>query len=236
MLLFYQKDLVVGEQPLGEEEAKHCLRVLRMQKGDKLYFTDGKGQLAHAVIANEQLKQARIQVTHLETHPQPPSLTHIAIAPTKNIERMEWLVEKCVEIGVHTLSFVLTQHTERSYFNMDRIEKKAVSAMKQSLKYWLPTLNAPQSFNAFLATITPQNYPQLFIAYVDKTNPTTLFKTAQPNVPTCILIGPEGDFSVEEVEKAQQKGFVKISLGESRLRTETAGLVACTTMQLIQEK
>ncbi len=236
MLLFYQKDIVIGEQPLGEEEAKHCLRVLRMQKGDKLYFTDGKGHLAHAVISEDTLKKARIQVIQLETHPNPSFHTHIAIAPTKNIERMEWFVEKCVEIGVHSLSFVLTKYTERSYFNMERIEKKAVSAMKQSLKYWLPTLNAPQSFDNFLTTLTPQNYPQLFIAYVDKTNPTTLFQTAQAHLPTCILIGPEGDFSLDEVEKAQQKGFIKVGLGESRLRTETAGIVACTTMQMIQEK
>lgn len=239
MLLFYHENLVNSKEIiLSEDEAKHCLKVLRMHIGDSLYLTDGKGNLAEVIITSDNPKKCILQVKNITFYPKKHKhYIHIAIAPTKSADRMEWFVEKCVEIGVDEISFLHTEHTERSYFNDERMIKKAISAIKQSLNFHLPVVNPIQNLTKFFEKIaqkTPIN-PQLFMAYVDKENIKTLFKTATPNTYYCVLIGPEGDFSKTELTQAFSLGFVGVSLGNSRLRTETAGVVACHTLNLLNE-
>lgn len=246
MLLFYHENLVNSKDILlSEDEAKHCLKVLRMQIGDILHLTDGKGNLAEVTIASDNPKKCILQVKNIAFHAKKHKhYIHIAIAPTKSADRMEWFVEKCVEIGVDEISFLHTEHTERSYFNDERMIKKAISAIKQSLNFHLPVVNPIQNLTKFFEKIAQkkltnvhQKYanPQLFMAYVDKENTKTLFKTALPNTYYCVLIGPEGDFSKTELTQAFSLGFAGVSLGNSRLRTETAGIVACHTLNLLNE-
>jgi 16S rRNA (uracil1498-N3)-methyltransferase len=241
MLLFYHENLTVSKEIiLAEDEAKHCLKVLRMKIGDTLHLTDGNGNLATVKIVTDNLKKCVVDIENITNYTKNNKhFIHIAIAPTKNAERMEWFVEKCVEIGVDEISFLQTEHTERTYFNDERILKKAISAMKQSLNFHLPKLNPLRSLENFYKSDFTQDHrkenTQLFIAYVDKTNPETLFKSAIPNKNYCVLIGPEGDFSKTELEQALELGFRCVSLGNSRLRTETAGIVACNTLNLLNE-
>lgn len=234
MLLFFKENIPQkGISYLDEDESKHCVKVLRLVKGDFLYLTNGKGVLAKAQISQANTKKCEIEIADYQfTENNKSFYIHLAIAPTKNAERIEWLVEKCVEMGIDEISFVMTKHTERSHFNMERIKKKAVTALKQSLQRWLPTINPPVEFTDFIEQI---NGSQKFIAYVDNENTQTLFKTAQANQRYCVLVGPEGDFSKEELQTALKNGFQKVSLGQNRLRTETAGLVACCTLNLLNE-
>ena len=155
---------------------------------------------------------------------------HLAIAPTKNPDRLEWFVEKAVEIGVDGISFLECDNSERTTIKLERIEKLAISAMKQSLKITLPKIHAIRPLRKF---ISESNSSSKFIAYVDQTNPDQLFKAARINENYTVLIGPEGDFSPAELELALQNGYKKVALGPSRLRTETAGIVACHTLNLI---
>jgi 16S rRNA (uracil1498-N3)-methyltransferase len=234
MQLFFKENIKEkGIDFLDEEESKHCVKVLRLVKNDTFYLTNGKGVLAKVQISNPNSRKCEIETIDYQlTAKNKNYFIHLAIAPTKNAERIEWLVEKCVEIGIDEISFVITKHTERSYFNTERIEKKAVAALKQSLQAWLPQLNPPCSFDELMNKVTEN---QKFIAYVDSENTQTLFKTAMPTQTYCILVGPEGDFSKEELQTALQHGFQKVSLGNHRLRTETAGLVACCTLNLINQ-
>jgi 16S rRNA (uracil1498-N3)-methyltransferase len=160
----------------------------------------------------------------------------MAIAPTKNADRMEWFVEKCVEIGVDEISFVICEHSERRFFKTDRLSKIVVGAMKQSLKAFLPIINDTSTLPEFLERRHSDG--QKFIAYVDDAitegDRKRLQESAEPNEPYCVLIGPEGDFSAREVSLAISRGFKPVSLGESRLRTETAGMVACHLLHVIQ--
>ncbi len=241
MQLFFLPDFVAYQSILlPEEEAKHCLKVLRMQIGESLHLTDGKGNLAVATLQNDNPKKCSLQIKNLTLHPKNYAHhTHIAIAPTKNADRIEWFVEKCVEIGIDEISFLQTEHTERAYFNVERIEKKAIAALKQSLKFHLPVINSPVPFSNFLKSqgqkTQEQTPKQLFIAYVGKVPPPHLFEVAKSNQSVCVLIGPEGDFSPNELTEAFQFGFQGVSLGNSRLRTETAGVVACHALQLKNE-
>ncbi len=235
MQLFFKENIKVkGTDFLDEEESKHIVKVLRLGKGDFFHLTNGRGALVKVQITNANMKKCEIETIDFQQIERKKDFyIHLVIAPTKNADRMEWLMEKCVEIGIDEISFVITKHTERSYFNTERIEKKAVTALKQSLQTYLPKINAPQNFEDLIHQI-PQ--PQKFIAYVDGENTATLFRTAHAAQSCCILIGPEGDFSKEELQTALTIGFQKVSLGDNRLRTETAGLVACCTLNLLNEK
>lgn len=238
MLLFYLENLALNKDILlPDEEAKHCLKVLRMRNGDELHLTDGKGNLALATIVNDNPKKCLVKIKQLSFQEKNCTYSiHVAIAPTKNIDRIEWFVEKCVEMGIDELSFLQTEHTERSYFNEERIVKKAISAMKQSLNLHLPMINSLQGYDTFIKTQAEKKQnTQNFIAYVDKENTQTLFQTAKPQGNYCVLIGPEGDFSPTELLQALAIDFKMVSLGKSRLRTETAGLVACHTLHLLNE-
>lgn len=198
---------------------------------------DGKGGWYHCEITRPDARRCELRVLETRTdYGKRPYRIHIAIAPTKNADRMEWFVEKCVEIGVDEISFVIGEHSERRFFKTDRLSKIAVGAMKQSLKAFLPIINEARPLPEFLAHAQPDG--QKFIAYVDdaltEDDRKRLQASAEPNGSYCVLIGPEGDFSAREVSLAVSQGFKPVSLGESRLRTETAGMVACHLLHVIQ--
>jgi 16S rRNA (uracil1498-N3)-methyltransferase len=157
---------------------------------------------------------------------------HLIIAPTKNMDRMEWMLEKCVEIGIDEISFIQTRYSERKEIKTQRLEKIAIGAMKQSLKAYLPKINEMISWKDFLKKENSENFKM--IAHLEEGNRKFIQPFAKPNSKYAVLIGPEGDFSPEEIKQAIEKGFQPVTLGNSRLRTETAGLVACHTLNIIQ--
>lgn len=235
MQVFYQP-LLPHTLQLPEEEAKHCVRVLRHQVGDVIHVTDGMGSLYEARLTQEKPKLASFELVQQLQQPSEEKgwPIHIAIAPTKNSDRLEWFLEKAIEFGVDEVTLLQCRHSERTKLNMERLEKKAVSAMKQSLNLNMPRLNALTRFDAFLKKLAG-TAPQRFIAYVDASIPRHLKDAAAPGRPVCVLIGPEGDFAPEEIESAFQSGFQAVSLGRSRLRTETAGMAAAHILNLINE-
>jgi len=226
--IFYQPLIPDGTHSLDAEEARHATKVLRLQTGDTLQLTDGKGSLYKAVITELSKSACHFSISETISIPRRNYSIHIAIAPTKNIDRIEWFVEKVTEIGIDKISFIQCQNSERRVVNMERIEKKAVSAMKQSGQAWLPELHAISK----VETIMSEPCEHKYIAHVDQANPTHL-KEAPPQSHYLVLIGPEGDFTKQEMELAMEKGFQKISLGTTTLRTETAGLAACHILNLI---
>ncbi len=231
MQVFFQANLKgLGNLVLSEEEAHHALRVLRLHEGNLLDLTNGRGGLGKAEIIEANSKKCIIQVLDYQEEKRNRNYElHLAVAPTKNAERMEWLVEKCTEIGIDRISFFQADHSERAYLNLQRLEKKAISAMKQSLQLFLPILRNYSHFSELICQIETQ---EKYIAYVDQQNPIHLFDLAKIGGNYCVLIGPEGDFSHAELALALEKGFQKVSLGQTRLRTETAALVACQTIAL----
>lgn len=223
MHVFYTPDIQTHPE-LPEEEAQHCIRVLRLNAGDEITLTDGKGNFYRAEITAATNKRCLVKV--IETIPQDPlwqGHLHIAMAPTKNMDRNEWFAEKATEVGIDELTFLNCRFSERRVIKTERIEKILISAIKQSLKARLPKLNEMVDFDKFIA----QDFSgQKFIAHCYEGEKPLLKEVAKPGEDTLILIGPEGDFSEEEVAKAISNGFKPISLGKSRLRTETAALVA----------
>lgn len=219
---------------LPEEEAGHCIRVLRMKEGDSIRLTDGKGCFYDAVISAVSGKRCMV---HIERKEQQEQLwngyLHIAVAPTKLMDRNEWFVEKAVEIGVDEITFLKTDHSERDVIKMERIEKIAVSAMKQSQKATLPVLNGMTPLRSFIE----QGFDgDKYIAHCEPGSKVLLQDALTPGRNSLVLIGPEGDFSPAEIEMALKAGFKPISLGPSRLRTETAALVAVHIMNLAGQK
>lgn len=230
MNLFYQPLLQEGIYHLDPDESKHCTKVLRKKQGDSIRLTDGKGFFYSATITQPNPQRCVFEVTEKTPGPQKNFQLHIAISPTKNPDRIEWFVEKAVEIGVDAITFVDCDHTERAHLKLERLEKLSVSAMKQSVKSTLPKLSALVTLKHFLNGLADA---EKFIAYVDHTNPVHLQQAATPQGNYLVLIGPEGDFSKEELDLCMQQGFRKVNLGPSRLRTETAGIVACHTLNLL---
>lgn len=231
MNLFYQSDLPNGTLFLDEDESHHAVKVFRLAEGDPIEVTDGKGTLYTCRITKADARKCLFEITHTVVQPSKPYFIHIAIAPTKNNDRMEWFVEKAVEIGVDQISFLLCQKSERKNINIERFQKQAISAMKQSHQSILPVLSPLEKFNRFIV----QDADQKFIAYVDHENPDHLKDKILKGKRYLVLIGPEGDFSKEELGLAEQNGFQKTSLGPNRLRTETAGLAACHILNLLNQ-
>lgn len=229
MNLFYQPRIPQGISYLDADESRHCVKVLRHTVGDLLRITDGQGFFYDAVITKADDRQCIFRITEKIVQPLRDFTIHIAVSPTKNADRIEWFVEKAVEFGVDTISIVECENTERTYLKKERLEKVAVSAMKQSLKATLPRIEGLLSFQNILGS----NATEKFIAYVDQQNPDHLQTMATSGKHYLVLIGPEGDFSADELNAALQNGFKKVSLGPSRLRTETAGLAACHILNLI---
>lgn len=230
MNLFFQPQVSDNIHYLDPEESRHCVKVLRKKRGDIIDITDGKGFFYKAIIEEDNPKRCAFSVDRVIQEPLRRFRVHIALAPTKSIDRTEWFVEKATEIGVDEITFIYCKHSERVHLKLERMQKVAISAMKQSLKASLPLLNELVPFQTF---VHKHHSDQKFIAYVDQTNPVHLMHTAKARQNSCILIGPEGDFSIEEIESAVNQGFEKVSLGKSRLRTETAALVSCHILNLI---
>lgn len=225
MHLFYCPDITPPLHPLTEEESKHCIRVLRLRQNDIIHITDGKGSLHECRIQDDHPKKCTVEVIHsVSSMKRKPDRLHVAIAPTKNAERLEWFLEKATEIGIDEITPVFCSRSERTVLKPERLEKVLISAMKQSLQSWLPQFNDPLDFNSF---ITRPYTGQKFIAWCETGKEQLLRETAEPGRDILILIGPEGDFSPDEVKVATEKGFIAVSLGDHRLRTETAGVVAC---------
>ena len=229
MHLFYTPEIAHSHE-LPADEAAHALRVLRLQPGDEVRLTDGQGGFYHARISECNRKRCMVEV--IEREEQAPLWTghlHLALAPTKNIDRMEWLAEKATEIGFDELTFLNCQWSERRIVKGERIEKILISAMKQSLKARLPKLNDITDFAQFVKQPVGG---QKFIAHCHEGEKTPLRQALQPAQDALVLIGPEGDFSPDEVALAVAEGFTPVTLGNTRLRTETAALVAVHLMNL----
>lgn len=229
MHVFYTPDIDTCPE-LPEEEAGHCLRVLRLGVGDEVMLTDGKGFLYKAVISAATGKRCQVKVVEkIEQEKFWKGHLHLAMAPTKNMDRIEWFAEKATEIGFDELSFLNCRFSERKVIKTERIEKIVVSAMKQSLKARKPIVNEMTDFAKFMQR---DFQGQKFIAHCYEGEKPLLKEVLKPEEDALVLIGPEGDFSPEEVQKAEALGFQPISLGKSRLRTETAALVAVHMMNL----
>lgn len=230
MQLFYTYKTDKGLAYIDEEESRHLLTVLRHQEGDRLRLTDGKGEFYTGSILSAGKKGVIVQIEQEETAPaRDGGRLHIAIAPTKQIERFEWFLEKVVEIGVDTITPILCARSERRQIRHDRLEKILQSAMKQSLRAWLPQLAPLTPFDHLVKNATE---PVRCIAWCGDELVPHLTDALQPGKDTLILIGPEGDFTPEEIKLALSTGFQSIHLGPARLRTETAGLYAVTAFNL----
>lgn len=227
MHLFYTPDVDASHPMyfLSEEESKHCVRVLRLQAGDEVQLIDGRGGRYQAIIHEAHPKRTILKITGVQTaFGKRNHHLHIAVAPTKNIERFEWFLEKATEIGIDEITPIICQRSERKEVKTDRSAKIITSAVKQSLKAYHPSLNPPILFNKF---IQQQLDAQKFIAHCIEGSKTSLSAAIEKQGSYVILIGPEGDFTPAEVDLALQNEYKAITLGDSRLRTETAALAAC---------
>ncbi|MCK9219376.1 MAG: 16S rRNA (uracil(1498)-N(3))-methyltransferase [Bacteroidales bacterium] len=233
MQLFYASLIHENSCILSEEESWHCIKVLRSKVGDTIHLTDGKGSLYEGRLVNIQSKGCIIEIFNT-THPNciKSWKIHIAMAPPKNADRFEWFLEKATEIGIDEITPIKCDHSERESVNMRRLEKVLITAMKQSLRTVLPTLNEPEKFRTF---ISHSFEGQKFIGYCNTENDIELHEVYQPGRPALIMIGPEGDFSPDEIALAKENGYTAVHLGKSRLRTETAGIVACHTLELLNQ-
>ena len=232
MALFYVPNLASGNV-LPEEESQHAVKVLRLQVGSGITVVDGIGGFYNAQITNPHPKHCGFEIIESQTEfGKRDYKLHIAIAPTKNIERLEWFIEKATEIGIDEITPVICRFSERKIVKEERLEKIIISAAKQSVKAYFPKLNPLCTFDELLKT---QSASQKFIAHCYDEDKRLLQTEIQKSTDILILIGPEGDFSIEEVQKAISLGFAPVSLGKSRLRTETAGVVACHTVALLNQ-
>lgn len=226
MHLFYAPEITdkTHDYSLSEEESKHCVRVLRLKQGSQVELLNGKGLSAIAEIDDDHPKKCRLKILSTEFFP-PNKEIYLALAPTKNMDRMEWLVEKATEIGLTKLSFLKCDHNERGQLKLDRLEKIAISAMKQSKRYYLPEITELVSFQSFV-----ENHPNGFIGHCYPAEKIALNLISESKV---FLIGPEGDFSENEVNLALQNGYRAVSLSDFRLRTETAALISVMKLSLL---
>lgn len=240
MYLFYATDIPqsieVGQLiQLDEEESAHAVRVLRYATGDTICIANGRGHMFEAVITNPHPKHCEVEIRSMEMqskHHQ--GEVHIAVAPTKNIERMEWLAEKCTEIGIDRLTPLLCHYSERKQIRIDRLGKIILSAAKQSLSAYLPRLDELTNFkDCVLSATEERRYIAHSSPWLDKKDLREQLHQTPAAASTIVLIGPEGGFSDEEVRLAMEHGFVPVSLGEARLRTETAAIVSCAMIQYV---
>lgn len=233
MKLFYTPDISSDSfYTLNEEESKHAIRVLRLKTGDQITLIDGKGHFFQAKVHEDHPKKCVVEILHKDSELTSLPLIHIAIAPTKNNDRFEWFIEKATEIGIQEITPLVCEHAERKNINLDRLEKKAISAMKQSLKARLPIIHEATSFKDLIS----KNFKGVkYIAHCYQNQQKHLKEIYNPGENTLILIGPEGDFSETEIKMAIENGFQPVTFGKSRLRTETAGIVACHTINLLNE-
>ncbi|HUW91940.1 MAG TPA: 16S rRNA (uracil(1498)-N(3))-methyltransferase [Bacteroidales bacterium] len=231
MQIFYTSDVNETTATFRKDESGHCIRVLRMRKGDPINFTDGRGSLYQGVISNDShiMMEASFSTVFREYGRRKYRL-HAAISPLKNNDRYEWFIEKAVELGIDEITPLICSRTEKTRIKRDRLESLIMSAMKQSVKTYLPVLNEPLLIKDFLAKDLPG---VKIIAHCNEfPERRPISEVVHRGEDVVIMIGPEGDFRVEEVMMAVQDGFVSVHLGESRLRTETAGIAACCSVYL----
>ncbi len=237
MNLFYAPDLEGGIYTLNEEESRHCLKVLRLKTGDPIHLTNGRGGIFEARIVNYTSRNCVTEIVadlaagqgpetekRLASFGFRPYRIHIAIAPTKNTDRFEWFLEKATEMGIDEITPLICDHSERRNLRTDRLEKIITSAVKQSLKAYHPVLHEARSFQEFT---TSHSGDDCYMAFLND-SPVFLGDLYQKGKPAVIMVGPEGDFSPAEVEMAAGMGYRQVTLGPCRLRTETAGVVACS--------
>ncbi len=229
--LYYAPEITRPVFQLNADESKHLIRVLKMKRGDLLRFTDGKGMLYSCKILDDNTKGCEIEV--LDSEPgkdRRPFYLQIAVAPTKNINRFEWFLEKATEMGIDRIIPFKSEHSERKEIKTERLNKVVTAAMKQSLKSFHPQLDEIIKFSDLIDT--PFDGKKFIASLEDEETP-ELSKVYQPGENAWILIGPEGDFSPKEIEDAKAKGFIPVKLGPYRLRTETAAVAACHTINLL---
>lgn len=240
MQLFYHPALIASDRPatvmLDSEESFHCAKVLRLQTGETVHITNGKGLLASGTLISNNPRNCVAELH--ETRMVPDIQTghiHIAIAPTKNIDRFEWFLEKATETGVSEITPIWCEHSERKNIKPERLEKILIAAMKQCQRVYLPVLNKALTIKDFISTNMPADTLR-FLAHAEVQHPIHLAKAYKPGSNCIVLIGPEGDFSPAEVNAALTANYQIVSLGRSRLRTETAALYACMAINALNEK
>lgn len=223
MSIFYAPELTAQDTlyHLSEDESKHCVKVLRMQEGAAIELVNGRGLQAQCLLETAHAKRSVLRIIAQIQHAPTPTL-HIALAPTKNLDRIEWYIEKATELGLSKLTFLLCERSERKQLNLERLEKIAVAAMKQSKRYFLPQIEPLEPFEVFLA-----KHPGGYFGHCEE-GPKIGLGTLLPDLP--FLIGPEGDFSSKEIQQALQAGYQAVDMSAYRLRTETAALLATTAL------
>ncbi|MBL6964428.1 MAG: 16S rRNA (uracil(1498)-N(3))-methyltransferase [Bacteroidetes bacterium] len=234
--LYYEPDLNSESKiiVLNEEESHHLLKVIRTKKGEFVSVMNGKGLIARATVRDIANKKVYLNITDTLFYPEPKNRIHLAICPLKKREKLEWIIEKATEMGVSEISFVLSENTERSTFNINRFDKIIASSAKQSINPYLPKLNPIVKFNAFIERYSDM-IGQKLIAWCGTDNQNHLSKFFNATEDVLILIGPEGDFSEQEVSFAIGNNFVPANLGNFRLRSETAALYAIAAIQTLKE-
>ncbi len=228
MHVFYTPDIDSSEYYLSEEESKHCTKVLRLQKGAVIHLIDGKGGLYKAELIDDNKKQVTVKVINvIQEYNKRDHYLHIAIAPTKNMDRLEWFLEKATEIGIDEITMVICARSERRVTKEERLNKVVTSAVKQSLQAYHPKINQDVSLLEFLKCENGASSVKFIAHCMDDEPRNYLSDIIVPKKKYTILIGPEGDFNSDEIESALQFGFIPLTLGNTRLRTETAGIAAC---------
>ncbi len=234
--IFFQKAGSAGSLlSLDENSARHVVQVLRMTPGEKIKLTNGAGLVWLAVIVETGKKSCVVRIEHEEVvMRQPLRKSAMAISPVKNVGRFEWFLEKATELGIAEIFPIKCTRTEKEHFRLERLRQICISAMLQSKQAWLPMLHDPVPFHEFLHSPASLAYHHRWIAHCEENEKLHLAKVLQPSMQdSLLLIGPEGDFITEEISKATHAGYVPVALGETRLRTETAGVVGATLMCLL---
>ncbi|MFI1743186.1 16S rRNA (uracil(1498)-N(3))-methyltransferase [Thalassobellus sediminis] len=234
MQLFYNPNITdtTTQFTFDKEESRHIVKVLRKSTGDTLHITNGQGWLFNAKVTIPDIKKCMVTIVSKTLQPKRDYSLHLAVAPTKMNDRYEWFLEKATEIGIDSITPIICDHSERKIIKTERFEKILQSATKQSLNCYMPKLNTAISFKDFIK----QDFnSDLFIAHCEETDKKSLKNELNPKTDITILIGPEGDFSTKEIELALQNNFIPVTLGNTRLRTETAAIVACHSVAFINE-
>ena len=227
MQLFYCPEILQGNTFLNPEESRHCVKVLRKNTGDYINITDGSGHMFECILDEINQKKCTFHINSQSTIQKPVFSVHIAISPTKNSDRIEWFVEKSVEIGIQKISFIQTSFSERKNINTERIQKKVISAMKQSGRTFMPEIFSMTSLSSFLNSVEAD---QKFVAHLEDSKTEHLINLAKPNKNYLVIIGPEGGFSDLEINILKDKDYIIAKIGDYRLRTETAGVAVCAIL------
>lgn len=233
MQLYYLPSIDENTVVLNPDKAKHCIKVLKYRIGDNLFFTDGKGKLFKTVIVDDNLKACKIEIKEIIENYQPLNhYLHIAISPIKNLSRFEWFIEKATEIGISEITPLICQRTEKNHININRLTNIAIAAIEQSLKTTLPRINPAVKFEEFVVN---NNNSLKLIAHCEDSEKIFINNIDKKIKNTIVMIGPEGDFSSNEIIFSKKHNFIPIILNNYRLRTETAAIVACNAINLLHQ-